>query len=145
MTLARLLSAKRERGLRDKSKRSNAQKDGLAEWEPRTLDTLESVRDALSELFNAGAMGDITTARPTALSAIANSISKAIEGSDLEKRLDNLENKVEGDKIDHLEKMANADYIAAYTEALVSLEIPDPCLNEANRVTKPRCHRSRVR
>lgn len=86
--------AKREKGLRDKSKRSNAQKDGLPEWEPRALDTLESVRDALSELFNAGAKGDITAARLSALSAISNSISKAIEGSDLEERITALEQKM---------------------------------------------------
>jgi hypothetical protein len=89
--------AKRERGLRDKSKRSNAQ-DGLPNWESRPLDTLESVRDALGELFNAGAKGDITAARLSALSAISNSISKAIEGSDIEARLAALEQKVEAKK-----------------------------------------------
>jgi hypothetical protein len=86
--------AKRERGLRDKNRRSNA-KDGLPEWEPRALDTLEAVRDALGELFNAGAKGDITASRLSALSAISNSISKAIEGSDLEARIAALEEKIE--------------------------------------------------
>ncbi len=89
--------AKRERGLRDKSKRSNT-KDGLPGWESRPLDTLEAVRDALSELFNAGAKGDITAARLSALSAISNSISKAIEGSDLEERIAALEEKLEAKK-----------------------------------------------
>ena len=90
--------SKRERGLRGKSKRFNAQQDGLPNWEPRTLDTLEAVRDALSELFNAGAKGDITAARLSALSAISNSISKAIEGSDLEERIKALEDKLEARK-----------------------------------------------
>ena len=85
--------AKRERGLRDKNKRSNA-KDGLPDWESRPLDTLEAVRDALSELFNSGARGDVSAARLSALSAISNSISKAIEGSDLEERIAALEEKL---------------------------------------------------
>jgi hypothetical protein len=89
--------AKRERSRAKGNRRSNAQ-DGLPDWESRTLDTLESVRDALSELFNAGAKGDITAARLSALSAISNSISKAIEGSDIEARLAALEEKVEGKK-----------------------------------------------
>jgi hypothetical protein len=90
--------AKRERGLRDKNKRSTAQQDGLAGWETRPLDTLEAVRDALSELFNEGARGTITASRLSALSAISNSISKAIEGSDLEARIAALEEKVQAAK-----------------------------------------------
>lgn len=85
--------AKRERGLRDKNKRSHAQQDGLPGWESRPLDTLESVRDALSELFNEGARGNISSARLGALSAISNSISKAIEGTSLEERIKALEDK----------------------------------------------------
>jgi hypothetical protein len=37
--------------------------------------------------------GDITTTRLTALASVANALSKAIEGSDLEKRLERLEIK----------------------------------------------------
>jgi hypothetical protein len=86
--------AKRDKLRTKGNRRSTAQQDGLPDWEPRTLDTLEAVRDALSELFNAGAKGDITASRLSALSAISNSISKAIEGSDLEARITALELKL---------------------------------------------------
>jgi len=91
-----IAKAKREKGLRDKGKRSA--QDGLPDWESRPLDSLEAVRDALSEIFNEGAKGIVSASRLSALSAISNSISKAIEGSDLEARITALEEKVEARK-----------------------------------------------
>ena len=80
---------------RAKGNRRSTSQYGLPIWESRPLDTLESVRDALSELFNAGAKGDITASR---LSAISNSISKAIEGSEIDERIKALEERTEAKK-----------------------------------------------
>ena len=62
--------------------------------EPRTpIDKLEELRGALSDLFNAGMAGEVTTNRLTALSSVANALMKSIEGSDLEARIAALEEK----------------------------------------------------
>jgi len=82
--------AKRENALKKGSKKANSH-DGLHTWESRPLMSLSALNHALSELFNAGMAGDITTARLSALAAVANSLSKVIEGSDLEVRIKALE------------------------------------------------------
>ncbi len=71
----------------------NAQ-DGLENWASHPIDTIEQLSGALSELFNAGMAGDITTNRLTALSSVANALMKSIEGSDLETRITALEEKL---------------------------------------------------
>ena len=89
--------AKRERSRAKGNRRSNAQ-DGLENWTSHPIDTLLELRGALSDLFNAGMSGDITTNRLTALSSVANALNKAIEGSDLEERIAALEEKLEAKK-----------------------------------------------
>jgi hypothetical protein len=89
--------AKRERSRAKGNRRSNAQ-DGLENWTSHPIDTIEQLSGALSELFNAGMAGDITTNRLTALSSVANALMKSIEGSDLEARIAALEEKLEAKK-----------------------------------------------
>jgi hypothetical protein len=73
-------------------KRSRS-KDGLASWTVRPITTMEDLKTSLSELFNAGMSGEITTARLSALASVANALGKVIEQSDLEKRIEALEIK----------------------------------------------------
>lgn len=82
--------ARREKSLRKGAAKHNTH-DGLAEWKGRPIDTLQELKTALSELFNAGMAGEITTARLSALASLANALFKAIEGSELEGRVAKLE------------------------------------------------------
>ncbi|HEY3420611.1 MAG TPA: hypothetical protein VGK23_08680 [Methanomassiliicoccales archaeon] len=84
--------AKRERSRAKGNRRSNAQ-DGLENWTSHPIKSIEQLSGALSDLFNAGMSGDITTNRLTALSSVANALMKSIEGSGIEERLTALEEK----------------------------------------------------
>jgi hypothetical protein len=86
--------AKRERSRAKGNKKSNTH-DGLADWSSHPIETMKELHGALSELFNAGMAGDITTNRLTALSSVANALMKSIEGSGLEARIAALEEKAE--------------------------------------------------
>lgn len=85
-------AAKRKRSLAKANKKSSSH-DGLETWTPRPITTMQELKDALSELFNAGMSGEITTARLSALASVANALGKVIEQSDLEKRIEVLEIK----------------------------------------------------
>jgi len=84
--------AKRRKALMKGAKKTNTH-DGLSTWTERPITTMQELKDALSELFNAGMGGEITTARLSALASVANALGKVIEGSDLEKRIEALEIK----------------------------------------------------
>jgi len=77
------------------AKKTNSH-DGLSTWTERPIITMDDLKTSLSELFNAGMSGEITTARLSALASVANALGKVIEGSDLEKRIEALEIKAEG-------------------------------------------------
>ena len=85
--------AKRLKALRKGGKKTNSH-DGLVDWPEDPIDSLEHLRSALSRLFNAGAAGELATARLTALASLGNALSKTIEGSAVERRLAELERKV---------------------------------------------------
>lgn len=82
-------AAKRKRSLMKGAKLSK--RDGLASWANHPIETMAELKGALSELFNAGISGDITTNRLSSLASVANALSKAIEESGLEDRIEDLE------------------------------------------------------
>lgn len=84
--------AKRRKAMMKGAKKTNSH-DGLASWTVRPIITMEDLKTSLSELFNAGMSGEITTARLSALASVANALGKVIEQSDLEKRIEALEIK----------------------------------------------------
>jgi hypothetical protein len=79
-----------------KGGRARARPDGIRTWAPRDIATMEDLRALLSELVNAGMVGDVPTARLSSIAAVANALSKVIEGSELEARIEALEAKVGG-------------------------------------------------
>lgn len=70
-----------------------AKPDLISTWTPSPIDTMEDLKGGLSELFAAGMKGEVSTARLSALAAVANSLSKVIEGNDLERRIKALEDR----------------------------------------------------
>jgi hypothetical protein len=68
---------------------------GVSPMSKRRLKTLSDVRRYISSLINRAESGDIEPSVATKLCYLANSLSKVIETSDLEKRLSDLEAKVE--------------------------------------------------
>lgn len=52
---------------------------------------MDILRTALSDLLNAGMCGKVSTSRLTALASVANALSKVIEGTEIERRLEQLE------------------------------------------------------
>lgn len=84
--------AKRQKALMKGAKRSRGN-EGLSTWEPRSLSTMQDLKAALDELFNAGMSGQLSTSRISALASVANSLSKVIEGSDLEARIKAIEDR----------------------------------------------------
>ncbi len=86
--------AKRKRSLMRGAKKTPAD-DGVVTWDTHPIATVADLKVALSELFNAGMSGAITTARLSSLASVANALSKVIEQSDLEKRIKTLEERME--------------------------------------------------
>lgn len=84
--------AKREKSLMKGAKRQRSY-EGLASWEPRHIDSMEDLKIALDELFNAGISGELSTSRISALASVANTLGKVIDGSDLEKRIKAIEDR----------------------------------------------------
>lgn len=84
--------AKRQKALMKGAKRQRSC-DGLSTREPRSLATMQDLKAALDELFNAGMSGQLSTSRISALASVANSLCKIIEGSDLEARIKAIEDR----------------------------------------------------
>jgi hypothetical protein len=87
-------SIARRRKARLKGTKNSHPHDGLPDWSDHEIKSIEELRGVLSEILNAGARGDVTTARLQALASVANALAKSIEGSELEKRLVTLEEEV---------------------------------------------------
>jgi hypothetical protein len=83
----------------DKGTKRSKSRDGLPSWQPHKIGTLEELKNALSDLFNAGMAGDITTSRLSALASVANALSSTIRHSDLETRIGSLEKLIEGSEL----------------------------------------------
>ena len=77
-----------------KGTKNSKRMDGLSSWSSRSISTMEELKTALSDLFNAGMSGEISTQRLAALSSVANALRAVIEGSDLEKRISELEERM---------------------------------------------------
>lgn len=72
-----------------------AKPDNIASWTPGPIDTMEDLKRGLSELFRAGMEGTVSTSRLSAIAAVANSLCKIIEGTDMEARIKALEELME--------------------------------------------------
>lgn len=72
-----------------------AKPDVIATWTPAPITSMADLKTGLSELFKAGMEGNVSTARLSALAAVGNSLSKVIEGADLEARIEALEASAE--------------------------------------------------
>lgn len=66
---------------------------------PRRLKTLEDIRRYLANLINRTEHGKVEPGLAGKLGYLANSLAKVIEGNDIEKRIEELERKVNRGKI----------------------------------------------
>ena len=87
------IAAERARSCKKGGRKANSH-DGLPDWADQPITSLEELRKAASILFNAGAAGKVSARKLSALSSMANVLRTTIEGSNLEKRICELEELV---------------------------------------------------
>lgn len=71
--------------------KGRARGESIDTWSARSIVSMEDLRAALSELLNAGMLGDVPTSRLSALASVANSLTRVLEQGQLEKRIEALE------------------------------------------------------
>lgn len=62
-----------------KGGRVRTQKDNATAWTYRPIDNTEDLKAGLSELFNAGMLGKISTSQLSSLSNVANALQKLLQ------------------------------------------------------------------
>ena len=82
--------AARSKGGKAKS-RSRMTRLPLLDLEPLTLNTVQDVRQALADTFNRVRCGQMDVKVGNCLTYVASNLARVIEGSDLEKRIEELE------------------------------------------------------